>query len=97
MRARTSTFWPSRGGEGTQHISLPEHAQRTCAAASFSEKYQCPELGLAKLEISRLEPQAAETALQQHPHLAIEARNGVNVALGAREGTGQFGRSPCAK
>ncbi len=43
---------------------------RTCAEASFSEKYQCPELGLAKLETLRLQPKAAEAALEERTHLA---------------------------
>ena len=41
-----------------------------------------PGAGPGEIGDLRLEPNAAETALQQHPHLAIEARNAVNVALG---------------
>ena len=52
MRARTSTFWPSRAVNAHSIFRCRNMAQRTCAAASFSEKYQCPELGREKLEIS---------------------------------------------
>ena len=50
--ARTSTFWPSRAVKAHSMFRCRNMAQRTWAVASLSEKYQCPELGLAKLEIS---------------------------------------------
>jgi len=52
MRARTNTFWPSLAVKAHNIFRCRNMAQRTCASASLSEKYQCPELGLAKLEIS---------------------------------------------
>ena len=52
IRALTSTFWPSRAVNAQTLLRSRNMQQRTCAVASFREKYQCPELGRAKLEIS---------------------------------------------
>jgi len=62
MRALTSTFWPSRAAK------VQAYRCRTCSAylggRIFSEKYQCPELGLADWR-SSLQPGVTKTALQQ--------------------------------
>ncbi len=67
--------------EGTQHISLPEHAAAYLRGRVFQREIPMPGAGLGKVGDLRLEPKAAETALQQHSHLAIEARNAINVAI----------------
>ena len=61
-------------------------AQRTCASRSFSEKYQWPEAGAEKFDSSPSSHSSRQARFEQQPHLAIEARDGVDVALGAAEG-----------
>ena len=78
-------------GEGAQHVSLPKHAAAHLRPGVFQRKIPMSGTRLREIGNLRLEPQAAETALEQRPHLAIEARNGVDVALGTREGTGDLG------
>ena len=82
-------------GERTQHISLPEHRAAHLGGGVFQAKI--PMSGTRPGEIGdfRLEPERAETALQQHAHLAVQARNAVYVALGACERTwhGLHGRN----
>ncbi len=43
---------PSFGTQSSAALRLRNITQRTCAAPSFSEKYQCPEAARVRLEIS---------------------------------------------
>ncbi len=72
--------------EGAQHISLPEHGAAHLRGGIFEGEIPVAGAGPREIGDFRLQPQAAESALQQHSHLAIEARNAVNVAL--RRGRG---------
>ncbi len=69
------------GSEGTQHISLPEHGAAHLGGGVLER--EIPVAGARPCEIGdlRLQPQAAEAALQQHPDLAVQPGNTVNVAL----------------
>ena len=51
-RARNSTCSPSRGVSRSRWLLVRNIAQRTCALASFSVKYQWPDDGRAKFESS---------------------------------------------
>src|SRR5262245_13423749 len=43
---------PSRGLKRTNRLRFVNIAQRTCAPSSFNVKYQCPEPGARRFEIS---------------------------------------------
>src|SRR6056297_2091575 len=51
-RARSRTCSPFSGLNRSRALRLRNMAQRTCAPASLREKYQCPDAGQTKLEIS---------------------------------------------
>jgi hypothetical protein len=59
--------------EGTQHISLPEHAAAHLRSGVFQRKVPVPGTGLGQIGNLGFQPEAGETALQQRAHLAIEA------------------------
>ena len=79
-------------GEGTQHISLPEHGAANLRGGVFEREIPVAGAGPGEIGDFRFQPQAAEAALQQHPDLAIEPRNTVNVAVRpcGREAPGLF-------
>ena len=59
-------------GEGTQHISLPEHRAANLRGGVLEREIPVAGAGPCKIGDFRFQPQAAETALQQHPDLAVE-------------------------
>ena len=82
-------FLAVAGGERAQHVPLPEHRAAHLGVRVLQGKI--PVSGAWPREIGDLglDPQSPEAALEQQPHFAVEPRNAVNVALGARGGTGQ--------
>ncbi len=74
---------PILGRKGTQHISLAEHAAAHLRGGILQRKIPMSGAGPGEIGDLPLEPEAAEAAFQQHPHLAVEARNAVDVALAA--------------
>jgi len=60
-------------GEGTQHISLPEHRAAHLCGGIFQREIPMSGARLREVGNLRLEPKAAETSFQEHPDFAIEA------------------------
>ena len=79
-------------GEGAQHISLPEHGAANLSGGVLQRKIPVAGAGFGEIGDFRLQPEAAEAALQQHSDLAIEPRNAVNIALRPGRGGGALGR-----
>ena len=72
-------------------------AQRSCASRSFSEKYQWPEEGSGEIRQLPLDPDHAQSALEEDAHLAVQARDCIDVALRdwcSAGGHGQAGTLP---
>jgi len=85
-------FLPVARREGAQHITLPEHAAAHLRALILQREIPVPGARPSQIGNFRLQPQAGESALEQHPHLPVEARHRVDVAFRAREGSVDLGR-----
>ena len=72
-RPRASTRAPSLTGNRTSRLRLRNMAQRTWAASSLSEKYQWPEAGRARFEIS------PSSQTEPSPRSSSDARRGVQL------------------
>ena len=80
--------------EAHQQVALAEHRAAHLGAASLSEKYQWPEPGRDRLEISPSSQTEPEAALEQRAGLAVEAADGEDVAGGEASVAGGGGVEP---
>src|SRR5208283_65661 len=65
--------------ECREHISLSEHRAAHLRSRIFEREIPVSRGGPREIRDFRFEPEAAETALQQDPDLAIESRDTVDI------------------
>ena len=58
--------------KGRKHVSLPEHGASDLRGGVLEREIPMTRSGPREIGYLRLQPKAAESALEQHPNLAIE-------------------------
>ena len=104
LAARLVEARPGRGpaparrratGKRTSRLRWRNIAQRTWAAASLSEKYQCPEAGRDRFEISPSSQTEPRPRSSSSARLAVQAADGEDVARAAGRRRGGSSQESC--